>query len=455
MEKISLADTVKSRGLKYYINTYGCQMNAHDSEKLAGILGELGFAEGSSSEESDFVIFNTCCVRENAELKIFGNVGALRQKKKKNRNMIVAVCGCMMQQQPVAEKLFSMFPFVDIVFGTNNMYKLPEMVYRKVMQGERTLLVEEENGDIVEDIPMHRNVRPLASVSIMRGCDNFCSYCIVPYVRGREKSREPERILEEIRALSADGYREVLLLGQNVNSYGKGTDVTFPKLLERIVKETAIDRIRFMTPHPKDVSDDLIRVVAENERVCSHIHLPLQSGSNKVLELMNRHYTREDYLALVKKIRREIPDAALSTDIIVGFPQETEEDFQDTLELVQQVGFDSAYTFVYSVRAGTKAEKLPGHLSDEVKKDRIMRLVALQNEITYAGNKRDVGKVERVLIESVSKRDAGCVCGRTDGGKMVNMKGGEELIGTFADVEITEGKKTTVFGRIVNGNQTA
>ena len=446
----SLREILKQRKAKYYIETYGCQMNVHDSEKLAGILTGLGYEHGSK-DEADFIIFNTCCVRENAELKIFGNVGALKQRKLKNRNLIIGVCGCMMQQEKVAEKLFDTFKFVDIIFGTSNMQELPEMVINAVLDRRRSFCVKKIQGDIIEDIPVIRNKPPLASVSIMQGCDNFCTYCIVPYVRGRERSRLADEIVKEVGELAGNGYQEVMLLGQNVNSYGKGLDgeITFDQLLRRVARETEINRIRFMTSHPKDVSPKLLEAMAEEPKICSQLHLPVQSGSTRILQAMNRKYTREQYLALVKLARSIVPDITLSTDIIVGFPGETEADFNDTLSLVEQVRFDSAYTFVYSIRRGTKAEKMEGHLSDEEKQRRIVELVAKQGEITYQSNQAHLGKIEKILVESVSTRDEREMCGRTDGGKMVNFAGNAEMIGRFLPVKITEAKKTTLHGEIV------
>lgn len=445
----SLREILTQRHAKYYIETYGCQMNAHDSEKLAGILEGLGYQPGSK-EEAELILFNTCCVRENAELKIFGNVGALKQRKRKNRNLVLGVCGCMMQQEAVARRLFDTFPFVDFVFGTGNMHELPAMVVSAVLDRERSFCVKKIAGDVIEDVPVIRNKPPLASVSIMQGCDNFCTYCIVPYVRGRERSRAPEEILKEVAGLAMAGYREVMLLGQNVNSYGKGLSEapTFDGLLRRIARETEIQRIRFMTSHPKDVSPRLLEAMAEEPKICSQLHLPVQSGSTRILQAMNRSYTREQYLELVERARQTVPGLTLSTDIIVGFPGETEEDFAETMSLVEQVRFDSAFTFVYSLRRGTKAEKMEGHLSDEVKQRRIVELVARQGEITFASNQARVGKVETVLVESVSTRSQTEMCGRTDGGKMVNFAGTPDMVGRFVPVRITEAKKTTLHGEI-------
>ena len=448
--KESLAGYIRERSLRYYIETYGCQMNEHDSEKIAGILEELGYMPAARQEDADFLLFNTCCVRENAERKIFGNVGALRQLVARRKGMVVAVCGCMMQQEEAARKLARMFPFVSIIFGTSNMAELPAMLYGVLIGGRRTVAVRPAGGAIVEDVPVRRSRPPVASVSIMQGCNNFCSYCIVPYVRGPERSRAEADILAEIQALEP-AYKEVLLLGQNVNSYGGG-GADFSRLLQRIARETDIQRIRFMTPHPKDVSAALIETIAQESKVCNAIHLPVQSGSSRILEQMNRKYTQEDYLALVARIREACPGITLTTDIIVGFPGETDADFEDTMELVEKVRYDAAFTFVYSPRTGTKAAAMAGQISEETKRARIMRLVERQNEITYAQHKARVGSVERVLVEGLSRRDSGEVCGRTDGGRMVNLAGGASMIGNFYDVEITESKRSTLKGRVMDGS---
>ena len=449
-KEFDLYEHITQRGLKYEIVTYGCQMNAHDSEKLAGILESVGYTRAAEGEEADFVLFNTCCVRGNAEKRLYGNVGVYKKIKQRRKNLIVAVCGCMMQQDGAAQRLAQTFPFVRIIFGTHAMQRLPEMLYQVFTTGKRVISVE-EGREIIEDIPMHRNTPPLSYVSIMQGCDNFCSYCIVPYVRGRERSREPMQIIDEVKRLADEGYKEVMLLGQNVNSYGKGLecDVRFPELLADIAEKTGIARIRFMTSHPKDISPELIDVMAAHDNICKQLHLPVQSGSSRILKEMNRRYTREHYLGLIEAVRRVMPDIALSTDVMVGFPGETQEDFADTLSLMEQVRYDSAYTFVYSPRTGTKAAAMDGQIPEEEKQRRIVELVALQNEITYEKNLACVGRRYTVLVEGESLRDDGCVCGRTDCGRMVNLPGGSELVGRFVDVEITEGKKTTLFGTLV------
>ena len=442
----SVYEIAVQRGLTYHIYTYGCQMNVHDSQKLAGILQEMGFREGKG-EHADFILFNTCCVREHAESKLNSNVGVLRKRKEENPALIVGVCGCMMQQEDVAQKFARSFPFVDIIFGTHSMHKLGEMLYRVLVLGERSLVVDAEDAAI-EDIPVYRNTPPLSYVSIMQGCDNFCSYCIVPYVRGRERSRAPQAILREVCDLAKAGYKEVMLLGQNVNSYGKGIGTSFPQLLKEIAEQSNMQRIRFMTSHPKDVSGDLIAVMRDHDTICKSLHLPLQSGSTDVLQRMNRKYTKEQYLDLVKDLRTQMPNIALTTDIIVGFPGETQGDFAQTMQMMEQVHFDAAYMFVYSPRKGTRAATFADQVPRDVKQKRIMQLVDLQAELTFASNKRYVGNVERVLVEGSSKRGTGESCGRTDSGKMVNFPG-EAPVGAFVDVEITQAKRTTLFGKLV------
>ncbi len=439
---------IKEKHLRYHIITYGCQMNEHESEKVAGILEELGYLCAASKEEADFILFNTCCVRENAELKTFGNVGAVKKLKEQNKNLIVAVCGCMMQQEEVAQKLSATFPFVDIIFGTHNIHKLSDMVIARLSEKSRVFCVEQSDGNIYDDVPLRRAHGPAATVNIMYGCNNFCSYCIVPYVRGRERSRSAQDILAEIKNLEIEGFQEIMLLGQNVNSYD-GNGVRFFQLLQQICDETGIARIRFMTSHPKDLSDELIETIANNPQICRHIHLPVQSGSTKILERMNRNYTREQYIALVEKIRAAVLGIAITTDIIVGFPGESDQDFEDTLCLVRTVRFDSAFTFVYSKRSGTAAAEMTDAVDPQTQTKRIMELVALQNAITEQRNKEYEGQVVRVLVEGCSTRNPKHICGRSDTSKMVNFEGRQDQIGTFCDVLITKGKKTTLFGTAV------
>ncbi len=443
-----LTQYVSQRALTYAVVTYGCQMNEHESEKLRGILESVGYTLAESMETADFIIFNTCCVRENAEHKTFGNVGALKGMKEQNPELLIAVCGCMTQQKKVAEKMYRTFPFVDIVIGTHNMHELAGMIKDRVIENRRVLAVADTEGNIEEGTAVKREAGPLASVNIMYGCNNFCSYCIVPYVRGAERSREADNIVSEIAGLAVQGYREVMLLGQNVNSYA-GLPGGFSELLERICSETDIDRVRFMTSHPKDIPDSLIEVISRQKKLCKHIHLPVQSGSSTVLAAMNRGYTREGYMQTIAKLRAALPEVVLTTDIIVGFPGETDQDFKDTMSLVEQIRFDAAFTFVYSKRSGTAAAEMPNQIDKDVKTARIVELIALQNAITEQKNRDWVGKRQTVLAEGYSTRDARHICGRTDGGKMVNFEGDDSLIGSFCEVDIVQAKRTTLFGRIV------
>ena len=417
--------------LKYYIETWGCQMNEEDSEKLSGMLKRIGYTRTENKEEAGIILFNTCCVRENAENKVFGNLGALKKLKKKNPDLIIGICGCMMQQEGMADRILKEFPYVNIVFGTHNAYKFPEYLNRVRTEGVQIKEIFNKETEIVEGLPIDRESSVKAFVTIMYGCNNFCTYCIVPYVRGRERSRKPEDILKEIRELVAQGYKEITLLGQNVNSYGKGLeeDVDFAKLLRMINEIEGLERVRFMTSHPKDLTLDVIMAIKECDKLCEQIHLPVQSGSNSILKKMNRHYTREYYLDLVKKIKEEIPGATLTTDIIVGFPGETEEDFQDTLELVKEVGYSSAFTFIYSRRNNTPADKMENQVPDDVKHERFNRLVQAVNENVIRNNKAYEGKVVEILVEGPSKNDETKLMGRTRNGRLVNFEGDKSLIG--------------------------
>ncbi|NLO81926.1 MAG: tRNA (N6-isopentenyl adenosine(37)-C2)-methylthiotransferase MiaB [Clostridiales bacterium] len=441
----------EGKRLKYHIVTYGCQMNVHDSEKLAGMLQEMGYEEAQELEDADLILFNTCCVRQHAEERVYGNVGALRSYKQSNPNLIIGVCGCMMQQQEAADDIIKKFPFLDLVFGTHNLHHFPKLLYEAINSGHMVVEILDEEGKVVEGLPARRASNVSAYVTIMYGCNNFCTYCIVPYVRGRERSRLPEDILDEIRGLAANGCKEVTLLGQNVNSYGKDLNkgYLFTALLRDVNKIENIERIRFVTSHPKDLSDELIEAMAECEKVCEHIHLPLQAGSNEVLRKMNRRYTREDYLRLVDRLRARIPDIAISTDIIVGFPGETEEDFRDTLDMVERVQYDSAFTFIYSPRKGTPAARMPDELDIEVKKERLNRLIALQNDISKARNQLYMDKVVEVLVEGVSKNNPKMLSGRTRTNKLVHFEGGSELTGEFVKVKITLPKAFTLEGHMI------
>lgn len=428
------------KNLQYYIETWGCQMNEEDSEKLSGMLKNLGYVRTDNRDIADIIIFNTCCVRENAELKVYGNLGELKRYKKRNPSLIIAVCGCMMQQEGMAEKIIKKYPFVDIIFGTHNSYKFPEYLNR-VRQEEKSIIeiMNKEEG-IIEGLPVDRLSNIKGFVTIMYGCNNFCTYCIVPYVRGRERSRKSKDIENEIKSLVAKGYKEVTLLGQNVNSYGKGLDedINFAKLLRQLNEIEGLERIRFMTSHPKDLSDEVIQAVSDCSKVCEQIHLPLQSGSSRILTKMNRHYNREDYQSVVRKIKESVKDASITTDIIIGFPGETEEDFQDTLSLVKEVQFDSAFTFIYSKRQGTPADLMEDQIDDNIKHDRFNRLVGAVNECSALKNKEYYGKTVEVLVEGLSKNDSEKLMGRTRTGKLVNFSGRKDSIGKLTMVKITE-----------------
>ena len=430
----------------YYVVTYGCQMNAHDSEKIAGMLDDMGMEAADVREEADFVIFNTCCVRENAERRALGNVTWLKEVRKNKPEMIIAVCGCMIQEPGMAEKILKQYRFVDLAFGTANLHKLPELLYETLNSREQCVRVEEADL-IAEGLPVHRLRQDAAYLTIMYGCDNFCSYCIVPYVRGRERSRDVSVILHEAENLVQSGVKEIMLLGQNVNSYGKGLpgNPSFASLLKQL-DGIGIPRIRFMTSHPKDLNDELIEVMAGGKHILPQLHLPVQSGNDEILKKMNRHYTREQYLNRVRKLREAIPDIGLSTDIIVSFPGETEEQFQDTMSLVREVRYDSAFTFIYSPRTGTKAAKMEGLIPDEVSTERIQRLIALQENLQQETLKRFIGMQEEVLVEGLSRRSKLAVSGKGRHAVSVTMDGTEADIGRILSCRITGVKNNTLMG---------
>ncbi len=432
----------------YFIETWGCQMNEEDSEKLSGMLMSMGYNSCDNRNDADIIIFNTCCVRENAELKVHGNLGQLKGLKKQKQDLIIAVCGCMMQQKGIPEEISKKYPFVDIIFGTHNLHKFPEYLNRVLMNDERILEIESGSDEIIEGMTIDRKSSLKAFVTIMYGCDNFCTYCVVPHVRGREKSRKSEDILNEIRELAKEGYKEITLLGQNVNSYGKGLeeDINFPKLLRKVNEIEGIERIRYMTSHPKDFSDELIDAMKDCEKVCSQLHLPVQSGSDVVLKKMNRHYTKEEYLEKINKIKSLIPDLAITTDIIVGFPGETEEDFEETLDLVKKVRYDSAFMFLYSNRKYTHADMMPNQIPDDVKHERFNRLVETVNSICAEINKEYKDKIVEVLVEGLSKNDENKLAGRTDNGKLVNFTGDKDSIGKIVKVKITNPKSFSLEG---------
>ena len=436
---------------RYYIDTWGCQMNEEDSEKISGVLKGIGYLRTEVKEEADIIIFNTCCVRENAELKVFGHIGALKALKKNNPNLIIVITGCMMQQKGMPDKVTKKFPHIDIIAGSFNSYKLPEYIERVKTEGNSIIEIWDKEKDIVEGLPVDRKSDVKAFVTIMYGCNNFCSYCIVPHVRGRERSREPENIVNEIKDLVSKGYKEITLLGQNVNSYGVGLEpeIDFADLLRKVNKIDGLERIRFMTSHPKDVSDRLIEAMAECEKVCEHGHFALQSGSTKVLEKMNRKYSREDYLNLVKKLRNAMPNVAITTDIIVGFPGETEEDFEETLTLVQEVEFDSAFTFIYSKREGTPAASHEEQVQEDAKHNRFNRLVKVINDSMAKKNKEYEGKIVEVLVEGPSKNDETKLMGRTRTTKLVNFDGKPEYIGKLVNVKITKANSFSLVGEVI------
>lgn len=435
------------------IKTYGCQQNFSDSEKIKGILKNIGFEFTQDEEKADLIIFNTCAIREHAEDRVFGNIGALKNIKKKNPNLIIAVCGCMMEQENVEEKIKKSFPFVDLLLGTDSIYHLPEMIY-KVLKNKKGLISERGifRNTIDEDIPVFRESNLKASVPIMYGCDNFCSYCIVPYVRGREKSRKPEYIFSEVKELVLRGYKEIMLLGQNVNSYGKNLDeeINFSELLRRIDKIEGDFWIRFMTSHPKDASFELIDTISKSKHICHQLHLPFQSGNDRILKEMNRHYSRKKYLSIVNYAKEKIPDLFLTSDVIVGFPGETESEFEDTLSLINEVKFSSLFTFIYSKRPGTPASKMIDTTSKEEKNKRFNKLLELQNKISDKIYHDQIGKIEKVLVESLSQDPKKLTC-RTGGGIVVEIDKNDEedLIGKFINVKITDAKRCNLIGEMV------
>lgn len=444
----------------YYVATFGCQMNAHDSEKLTGILEQIGFQEAPREEDADFVIYNTCTVRENANTKLYGHLGQLKKRKEK-RKMLIGICGCMMQQKDTVAYIQEHYPFVDLIFGTFNFYKLAELLYRRIKGDEKQVYeVLDAPETNVENLPEKRKFTFKSGVNIMYGCNNFCTYCIVPYVRGRERSRTPEDILEEVQRLADSGYVEIMLLGQNVNSYGvnfMGTspileanpDYDFPDLMEDVCKIEKIHRVRFMTSHPKNLSDKLIDVIARNPKICRQIHLPVQAGSTEILKKMNRHYTKEQYLALVDRIRAKLPDVSLTTDIMVGFPGETEEDFLETVDVVKKCHYDQAFTFIYSIRSGTPAAKMEQVPADVVN-ERFQRLLKVVREESAKATARFEGQVKEVLVEDIDDHEEGYVTGRMDNNYLVHFPGAPSMIGTFVNVKLNEAKGFYYLGEIVN-----
>ena len=434
----------------YHIVTYGCQMNVHESEKIAGILRRMGYEECKIKEEADIIVFNTCCIRENAENHAFGNIGALKKMKKQNPSLLIVVGGCMTQEKGKTEILKKKFPFIDVMFGTLNIEELETLIRRKIEQKKRVIKIREEAGAIVEDIEPYRTSYPNAWVNIMYGCNNFCSYCIVPYVRGRERSRKMERIVAEVKNLVAEGYKEITLLGQNVNSYGAdgAEGVNFARLLDEVASIEGKFRLRFMTSHPKDFTEDVVAVMEKHRKICRLVHLPVQSGSNAILQAMNRRYTREKYLGEIEMLRTRLPEAEVTTDIIVGFPGETEEDYLQTESLVKEVDFASAFTFVYSPRQGTRAAIMPNQIPEEVQKDRIMRLVELVNTQTRKKSEKYLGKTIEILCEDYDEKK-GLYLGRDEFGRMGYFKSEKDVLGEFITLRVTRANGISLYGEIV------
>ncbi len=439
------------RRLKCAVVTFGCQMNARDSEKLTGVLREAGYEVIFEETEADFVIYNTCTVRDNANQKVYGHLGLLKSRVKKNQSLRIALCGCMMQEASVIETIREKYKFVNLVFGTHNIFKFPELLYRMLTSDSQIIDIWEDTDEIVEDLPVDRKYSFKSGINIMFGCNNFCSYCIVPYVRGRERSREPKEIIREIERLVSDGVIEVMLLGQNVNSYGKNLSnpMSFAELLAEIEKIEGLKRIRFMTSHPKDLSDDLIEVMAKSQKICKHIHLPLQSGSDRVLKEMNRRYTKEQYLLLVDKIRRAIPDVAITTDIIVGFPGETAVDVDDTIDVIRKVHYDNAFTFIYSKRTGTPAAARPDQCDEAEVKANFDRVLNAVKEEAMKRNGYLVGKIEEALVEEINAHDDTYLTGRLSNNSMVHFKGDASLIGKLVNVNILEAKGFYYMGEMI------
>ena len=449
--KILYDHNYKKTGINktYHIVTFGCQMNSRDSEKISGILKQIGYVK-TDTEDADFVLYNTCTVRENANNRVFGRLGYVGKLKKNHPGMLVALCGCMMQETTTVKKIKESYPFVDIIFGTHNIFKLAELIQTR-LENEQTTVKQsdkmvidlwEDTDMIVENLPNDRKYPFKAGVNIVFGCNNFCSYCIVPYVRGRERSRSPKDIIDEVKALAADGVVEVMLLGQNVNSYGKNLNpkVTFATLLQELEKVDGIERIRFMTSHPKDLSQELIDVMGASKKICKHLHLPLQSGSTRLLKIMNRKYTKESYLDLVERIRKAVPDISITTDIIVGFPGETEEDFLETMDVVRRVNFDSAFTFLYSKRSGTPASTMDNQIEESVAKERFNRLLAAIQASSSIAAGRDQDTIQDVLVEEVNSQNDQLLTGRLSNNMLVHFSGDKSLIGKIIPVYLNESK---------------
>ncbi|MGL6107235.1 tRNA (N6-isopentenyl adenosine(37)-C2)-methylthiotransferase MiaB [Romboutsia sp.] len=437
---------------KYMIQTFGCQMNEHDSEKLCAMLDEMGYERSIFVEECELIIYNTCAVRENAELKVYGNLGQLKLQKRKNPDLKIAVCGCMMQQPHVVKELKSKYRHVDLVFGTHNLYKFPELLVNSMDAKKMLVDVWDVDGEVIEGLRSTRKFELKAFVNIMYGCNNFCTYCIVPYTRGRERSRTPEDIINEIKDLAANGTKEITLLGQNVDSYGKtlDIDITFAELLRMVNEIEGIERIRFMTSHPKDISDEVIYAIRDCDKVCEYLHLPVQCGSTRLLKKMNRHYSKEDYLRIIEKARKEVPDISFSTDLMIGFPGEIEDDLLDTIDVIHKARYDSAFTFIYSKRKGTPAAEMEDQIDESVKHERFNRVLAEVNKVVAEINEEYRGKVVEVLVEGKSKTDENILTGRTRQSKLVNFSGGDiDLIGKLVQVKITDPRTFSLQGELI------
>ncbi len=441
-----------ARNLRFYVETFGCQMNVRDSETIKGILSKMGYSEGPDKEHADLILFNTCCVRDHAEKRLMGNIGALKDLKEANPALIIGICGCMMQQEGMAKKLLKRFPHVSLIFGPNVVFRLPEMI-AEVLAGERIIRTSEESFAIAEGLPQLRDNPRSAFVNITYGCNNYCTYCIVPFVRGRERSRNAEDIRKEVETLCAQGITEITLLGQNVNSYANDLpEGSFSELLDRLNDVPGLKRLRFMSSHPKDLTDDVIRAIAQNDKVCHHVHLPVQSGSNAVLKRMNRKYTREQYLEIIKKLREAIPDIEFTTDIIVGFPGETEEDFQDTLRLVEEVGYAAAFTFAYSPRVGTAAAKMSEQIPESIKKQRLQTLNALQTRKTIENNEKYIGYCGELLVEGYDERgEETMLYGKYQNFKMVYFPGPKDLLNRYVSVRVLRTSKNSLIGEQIHG----
>ncbi len=456
----TVKDKIKNKNQKYYILTFGCQLNENDSEKIAGMLEEMGYTKTDNISDSDLIIFNTCCVRENAEERLFGKIGEVKRLKEE-KNTIIAIGGCMMQEKSMLEKIQKSYKYVDIVFGTHTIQTLPEDLYKVLIKRQKAKEILYIDGEIIEGLPIKRNDKYRASVTIMYGCNNFCTYCIVPYVRGRERSRHPNDILDEIKSLAQNGYKEITLLGQNVNSYGndkfkyckskEAVEIdTFAKLLREICKIEGIEKVKFMSPHPKDFTDDVIEAIKDNPKISRMIHMPLQSGNSKVLKEMNRKYTKEDFLNLIDKMKTEIPDIHLSTDIIVGFPGETDIEFEDTLDVVRKVEFEQIFMFIYSPREGTVAASRDDQIPDDIKHKRFNRLKEIYDKQVEIQNEKYIGTIQNVLIEGPSKNDPNKLTGRTDSNKVIVFTpNGTEKIGEYVNLKITENHRWFLIGEIL------